>query len=305
MSHSNEQPTWSSIALRQAKAKRTHSVVLFLLLLPAAAPSAWAWGREGHRLTALVAEQYLTPETKAQVAELLATDKPGETMADIASWADDYRTGHPETERWHFADIPSTAETLDRQRDCPEPKANPTSPWRDCVTDRILYFEGRLGDTSLSLADRAFALKFLVHLIGDVHQPFHTLGDARGGNAIAVNFLGSTQCDNSKCNLHGVWDYEIIGEQGLSEQKYLDRLLDEIKANDWQRMDGGAPTAWANISHHYAVLAMVPNNALLTHEYVDAEAKVIDAQLALGGLRLAHVLNRILGADDAAPAAAH
>ena len=90
----------------------------------------------------------------------------------------------------------------------------------------------------------------------------------------------------------------MIEEQGLSEQKYLARLLAEIKTNNWERLDGGAPAAWANISHHYAVEAMTPNGALLTHDYVNEESKIVDAQLALGGLRLARTLNRILGSQD-------
>jgi len=265
-----------------------------LLRLCAAAPPSWGWGREGHRLTALVAEQYLTFVTKAQIAELLGK----ETLADVAPWADSYRLDHPETSKWHFVDIPKTEAKFDRSRDCPVSATDPKSPWRDCVTDRILYFEGRLGDTSLSPEQRAIALKFVVHLIGDIHQPFHALADDRGGNGITVSFLGSGMCDAYNCNLHGVWDDSIIEEQGLNEKKYTDRLLQEIKDNHWERLDGGEPTTWANISHHYAVEALVPNGALLTHAYVAEESKVVDAQLALGGLRLARVLNRILGVAD-------
>jgi len=269
------------------------------LLLCFTVPS-WAWGREGHRLTALVAEQYLTPETKAQIVKLLHN----QTLADVAPWADDYRVDHPETGAWHYVDIPKAETRFDRNRDCPLSKADPKSPWRDCVTDRILYFEGRLGDQSLSTEERAFALKFLVHLIGDIHQPFHALGDYRGGNDITVHFLGSSVCGAYNCNLHGVWDDTIIEEQGLNEKKYTERLLQEIKDNQWERLAGGEPTTWANISHHYALDALVPNGALITHEYVAEESKIVDAQLALGGLRLARALNRILGAPDAPPAEA-
>jgi S1/P1 Nuclease len=264
------------------------------LLLCLATARGWAWGREGHRLTALVAEQYLTPETKSQIAELLGK----ETLADVSSWADAYRAEHPETGKWHYVDIPEAEASFDRNRDCPVSTIDPKSPWRDCLTDRILYFEGRLGDTALSPEQRAMALKFVVHLIGDVHQPFHALADERGGNGIIVNFMGSSACGSYNCNLHGVWDDSIIEEQGLSEKKYTDRLLQEIKDNHWERLDGGAPTTWANLSHGYAVAALMPNEALLTHEYVAAESKVVDAQLALGGLRLARVLNRILGTAD-------
>jgi hypothetical protein len=282
--------------------KRVRAVVAGILLLGVTAPQGWAWGRVGHRLTALVAEAYLTPETKAKIAELLSADsKSKETLADIAPWADEYRQQHPETAPWHFVDIPAAEAKFDRQRDCPVSSTDPKSPWRDCVTDRILYFEGRLGDESLSLQERAIALKFLVHLVGDLHQPLHTLGDARGGNEIAVNFLGSSQCDSYKCNLHGVWDNSMIEEHNLSEPKYTEMLLSEIKENNWERLSGGEPATWANISHKYAVDALVPNSSVIPRSYYKEEVKIVDAQLALGGLRLARVLNRILGPPVVVP----
>jgi hypothetical protein len=279
------------------KNKNCRAVLVALLLLTATTRASWGWGREGHRLTALVAEAYLTPEAKAQVAELLH----GESLADVAPWADEYRKNHPETGPWHYVDIPRSAATFDRQRDCPVSKTDPTSPWRDCVTDRILYFEGRLGDTSLSPKDRAFALKFLVHLIGDIHQPFHAIGDDRGGNGIRVTFLGRSQCGDYNCNLHGVWDDAMIDETGLNEKQYTAVLLQDIKDHYWEQMAGGAPSTWANISHHYAVLAYAPNGAMLTRDYYNQEIPIVNAQLALGGLRLAHVLNRILVAPTPAP----
>jgi hypothetical protein len=278
-------------------ARTARSAIALALLLSIAAPPTWAWGREGHRLTALVAEHFLSPAAKAQIAELLHH----ESLADVAPWADEYRNSHPETAPWHFVDIPASAATFDRDRDCPHSAAEPQSPWRDCVTDRILYFEGRLGDDTVSPAERAVALKFLVHLIGDVHQPFHAMGDARGGNQTRVFFLGSPQCGGSTCNLHNVWDDAIIDNQALSEARYTERLLHEIEENHWERLSGGEPTSWANASHHYAVLAQAPNGALLTHDYVAEETTVVDSELALGGLRLAHVLNRILAAPDAKP----
>jgi hypothetical protein len=259
------------------------------MMLSVATPRSWAWGREGHRLTALVAEEYLTRDARLQIAELLH----GETLADVASWADEYRKVASETAKWHYVDIPGTAEKFDRDRDCPV-SADKNSPWRDCVTDRILYFESRLADTSLDPRERAMALKFLVHFIGDVHQPFHAIGDARGGNQIRVTFLGSQQCGTSLCNLHSVWDDAIIEEQSLNDKKYTARLLEEIKQNNWERFAGGDPVAWANASHHYAVLAEAPNGAMLMRDYLTEETRVVDAELALGGLRLAHVLNAIL-----------
>lgn len=260
-------------------------VILFSLM---GVQQSHAWGREGHRLTALVAEHYLTDSARAEVAELLGKD----TLADVAPWADSYRQEHPETGKWHYVDIPQAAATFDRMRDCPA--ATDGGPWRDCATDRILYFEGRLGDRSLSREDRAFALKFLVHLIGDLHQPFHAYGEQRGGNGIHVMVAGSSYCGSGRCNLHGVWDEELIVQHGLNEPKYLAHLLDVIGSEKLEAKSGGEPTTWANLSHKLADDAVVPDGAMLPQDYVRTEGAVVDDQLALGGLRLARVLNRIL-----------
>ncbi|HZL26476.1 MAG TPA: S1/P1 nuclease [Acidobacteriaceae bacterium] len=285
------------------KKSMIRSAVTLALVFGIATPPTWGWGREGHRLTALVAENYLTPETRAAVQELLGK----QSIADVASWADDNRAQHPETGKWHFADTPLADDTYNRDRDCPK-SADATSPWRDCVVDRILYFEMRLADKTLTHDQRAEALKYIIHFIGDIHQPFHVLGDARGGNDNAVTFMGSTQCGNYKCNLHGTWDDAMIDHHDLNEKKYTAFLLDDIQQHDWQKLAGGNPVQWANASHKYAMNAYAPNGALITKEYYTEEIKVIDSQLALGGLRLARVLNTILGGQpvppmpDAAPA---
>jgi len=116
-----------------------------------------------------------------------------------------------------------------------------------------------------------------------------------------VVFLGSQQCESYHCNLHSVWDDSMIHERGLSEAKYTDLLLKEIAENHWERLSGGEPTQWANISHQYAVNAKVQNGYLIKHDYYDEEIKVVDSQLALAGLRLAHVLNRILAPETPSP----
>jgi hypothetical protein len=275
------------------------SAALALLLAGCATPASWAWGREGHRLTALVAEHYLTPETRAAVQELLGK----ESMAGVASWADEFRTEHPETGKWHFADIPNSESVYSRERDCPA-SPDASSAWRDCVVDRILYFEMRLADKTLPRQQRYEALKYLIHFIGDIHQPFHTMGDARGGNDISVTFMGSNMCGTYKCNLHGVWDSELIDHHNLNEEKYTAFLLADIQEHDWEKRAGGTPVQWANVSHHYGVSAFAPNGALLTKEYYTEEIQVVDAELALGGLRLARVLNTILGGQAVPPAAA-
>ena len=189
---------------------------------------------------------------------------------------------------------------------------NPTADARNSVsTSRIAARVRRIKPSpSTSAADRANDLCWVLHLVGDIHQPFHVLGDARGGNSNAVTFMGSTQCGNYKCNLHGTWDDAMIEHHDLNEKKYTAFLLDDIQQHDWQKLAGGNPVQWANASHKYAMNAYAPNGALITKEYYTEEIKVIDSQLALGGLRLARVLNTILSGQsvppmpDAAPAPA-
>src|SRR5580698_5747428 len=112
---------------RRSRQKAARSVAAGVLLFSIATSQCWAWGREGHRLTALVAEAYLTPETRAQIAELLHK----ETLAEVAPWADEYRVDHPETGKWHYVDIPKSEAKFDRNRDCPVSETDPKSPWRD------------------------------------------------------------------------------------------------------------------------------------------------------------------------------
>ena len=261
-----------------------------LLLCFVLIPQCHAWGREGHRLTALVAQEHLSPTAEANVRYLLGKD----TLADVAPWADEYREDHRETAPWHFVEIPGAQDTYDRLRDCPLSEGNAASPWRDCVVDRILYFEDQLKDPAVNKKQKEFALKFLVHLIGDIHQPFHTIATARGGNTIQVTFFCTPQCGpRSLCNLHGVWDDELIDHQDLSEKKYVAHLDSEILEHNWDKLPEGDPISWANASHHYAQAAFVPNNTPISSDYYDKTIKVVDQQLALGGLRLADVLNRI------------
>jgi hypothetical protein len=277
--------------------KRILVVYLFCFAL---VQQCFAWGREGHRLTAMVAEDYLTPLAQENVRYLLGK----QSLADVSSWADEYREDHRETARWHFVNIPGSASSYDRVRDCPEPDNDPQSKWRDCVVDRILYFEEQLQSSSTDKKQKAFALKFLVHLVGDIHQPLHAIGEARGGNDIHAILFGTMQCgERSECNLHGAWDEGLLEHRNMHEKGYLGLLRSEIRENDWQREDGGDPTVWANASHRYAQHAFVPAGTLIDSRYYEMEIKVVDQQLALGGLRLAHVLNEIFTAPPSPSAA--
>ncbi len=269
-----------------------------LLILPTQAPLL-AWGVQGHRLVARVAESRLTPAARKATAWLL----DGRSLADVASWADDIRDANQQTGFWHYLNIPPTATGYDRDRDCPRQPGVAAGAradrWRDCAVDRILYSRERLADTSLDRPDRATALKYLVHFIGDLHQPFHALGVEQGGNGILVSVFGSDNCGNdparpSPCNLHSVWDSRLIARRALNDAQYLASLEATIKQHVLNARPIGTPDLWAVESFRLARAALVPQKADIDHASYTRHIPVIDERLALAGLRLASVLNNAL-----------
>jgi hypothetical protein len=143
---------------------RTKTVAALILLLLFSLPTdLLGWGGEGHRIVANIAEARLTPAAKAQILLLL----DGAHLADVASWADEVRRDRPGTSNGHYVDIPYEASSYDASRDC-----KPTDRG-DCGIAEIDRAERVLSYTSQSKAARVEALKFLVHFVGDLHQPLH------------------------------------------------------------------------------------------------------------------------------------
>ena len=197
---------------------------LAFVIIAGAAVRVDAWGVQGHRVVALLAIARLSPVARANVALLL----PDRTLADVSRWADDYITDNTQTGPWHYVNLPEGATRYERDRDCPRQPGvaagSPADRWRDCIVDRILYSQQRLGDAALDRADRAIALKFLVHFVADLHQPFHATGIARGGNTIPLVVFGSPTCVSSSgatnpCNLHGGDAARVDVTRGKSRKK--------------------------------------------------------------------------------------
>src|ERR1700731_3171785 len=159
------------------------AILALLLLLVLGLPArALAWGSEGHRIAAEIAEQYLEPAAARQVRELLAIEN-ATTLAQVSTWADEIRPQRRDTARRHFVDIPvhpppGTPAAYDAVRDCPR---------GDCVVAAIERFAAVLRDRSAAPRRRLEALKFVVHFVADVHQPLHSADDGdRGGNMVRV-----------------------------------------------------------------------------------------------------------------------
>ncbi|HEY6350093.1 MAG TPA: S1/P1 nuclease [Candidatus Angelobacter sp.] len=264
--------------------------LLLLLVLPSA--QSFAWGYKGHQIVADIARNHLTATAKQNLQALLGNDD----LASIANWADEVRPNRPETFGWHFVDIPRDATGFSDERDCYQPDdKHPSSKddHQNCVVDRINMFKQVLANKNAAQADRMEALKFLVHFVGDIHQPMHAIEDAKGGNDIHISSFGSTQCGKYLCNLHAEWDSGLLEHSGRSEQEYVAYLEQMITTQKLQA--SGTPDTWANESLRLAKQAWLNDGASADEAYYRANIKVVDERLALAGLRLAAMLNDALG----------
>jgi S1/P1 Nuclease len=251
-------------------------LALFALLILQPLP-ALAWGPEGHEIIAQIAEDHLTPEARQIVWAML----DGASLASVSNWADDIRPSRPETARWHYVNFAEGAKDYVPARDCADIPGQ-----GDCVIAAI----GRaVADLTRDDASQVDALKFLVHFVGDVHQPFHAVATERGGNGIHVTFFGN------RTNLHAVWDSGFIQHSRRTSEEYAKYLETTwITGKDVTVLAQGTPVDWAFASRDIGEAALVPQGSPLEQDYYVKYAPVVDGQLALAGLRLAKLLNENL-----------
>lgn len=332
------------------------------LLILFIAADTFAWGDYGHRLTARIAARFLTQQAQSVITDLLRADisansayyqercpsvatlgsKPTLTAAEmatfvetglacIAPWADPpLKWARPYSSNWHFIDVPvnmsgptgPVTTTMDLARDC-----RMDDKKGDCAVLAVRRFRPILANSTEHSIPRAEALKFIVHIIGDLHQPLHCVTDKKdfsnledmgdiGGNKKSVQFNVPGWDNNlhkdinprwqDHWNLHSVWDEGIIDAtmklENLDEEKYLDRLLKPLQdATPQERADlqSGDLSTWISASYTIAVEKVYKLPAFdavyggykLEPTYYTANASVVDQQLQKGGLRLAQFLN--------------
>jgi hypothetical protein len=268
---------------------RAASLIAGALLALACPVHALAWGSEGHRVVAEIAEQYVELATARQVRDLLATEN-ATTLAEVSTWADQIRLQRSDTAPWHYVNIPihpptGTLAAYDPERDCPESK---------CVVAKIEQFRAMLHDERTPVGQRVEALKFLVHFVGDIHQPLHCANDNdHGGNAIAVEFNGQ------RTTLHAVWDSGILGPVVKGDERaYALELARSITAADTTEWGRRSTVDWANESYRIAatiVYGQLPHSSgSISESYEIAALPVVNGQLRKAGVRLAEVLNEAL-----------
>jgi nuclease S1 len=220
----------------KARRKRTRSIfvgALTLLVCFQMTASAWAWGRIGHRVIAKFAEKKLNPKAKAAIAALL---DEGESIADASTWADENRGRLPKTAPWHYVDVPLDQAKYDS-------RFSGDVPDKGCIVDKIHEFQKTLKDPSRSVEERRFALRFLVHLIQDLHMPLH-VGDNhdKGASRTQVRFY------DRGTNMHRLWDSYMIERAGDDEDFWLADLAELDKTGNRDAAMKGTVEDWATES---------------------------------------------------------
>ncbi|WP_444909651.1 S1/P1 nuclease [Microbulbifer sp. TRSA005] len=241
-----------------------------------------AWGDDGHRVVGEIAWHYLAPNVAAEVELLL--DEVGEPhLAESATWADRIRSN--EQYNWaapmHYINLSRDWNRYDAERDCP-----PTG----CIVKAIQQFEEVLADRTRSGTERAEALMFIAHFVGDLHQPLHTgLYSDRGGNDVFVHFYGE------ETNLHALWDIHLVSRVVTDWQGYAKEQTEKIGAVQSQLWQSTDAIDWAKESHQLAHKLAYTNETQLGEKYFLRCRDSLEMRLQQGGVRLAAVLNKVLG----------
>ncbi len=245
------------------------------LLAASSIPQVHAWGQTGHRITGAIAEQYLSDEARAAIAILL----PNESLAEASTYADEMRSNpndfwQKEAGPYHYVTVPKGKHY--HEVDAPEQG--------DAYT-ALKKFSKIVKDGTAPFAERQRALRFIVHIIGDLHQPLHAgNGTDKGGNDLKLEFFW----DDS--NLHRVWDSGLIDRRQLSFtewSKWLSEKITPEQAKAWNTTD---PLIY--IAESAAIRDVIyPETERLSWDYLYQHLPIATERLQEGGVRIAAHLN--------------
>jgi hypothetical protein len=277
----------------------TALTALVVALMPS---PAFAWGKTGHRVIAAIADTQLSGLARAQVERILG---PGESLDEAANWPDEMRSAPGQfwqktATPWHYV----TLNGIIYDHAPPEGDA----------LEALARFSRTLQDPNASLTDRQLALRFIVHLVGDLHQPLHNGRCCdRGGNDVKVTFFGKPT------NLHAVWDSQLVDDEQLSFSELAAKLERHISPEDVVKWWDINPRDWVSESAElrdglYPTAADMPkplkgkkvkNGAPvvpdLSYSYVYRFTPVMERRLSEGGVRLAAYLNALFAEPQPLP----
>lgn len=270
--------------------RSTAIAVLAASLMPT---PAFAWGKTGHRVVAAIADTQLSGVARAEVEQILGY---GESLDEAANWPDEMRaaTGtfwEKTATPWHYVTLNGVL-------------YDHAPPEGDALT-ALDRFTKTLQDPNAIQADRQLALRFIVHLVGDLHQPLH-VGKCcdKGGNDVRVTWFGKPT------NLHAVWDSQLVDDEQLSFTELAAKLQRHIRPEDVVKWWDPDPRDWIAESAGvrdtlYPTAADMPKPPKgkkklkkgtlpdLAYTYVYKFTPVMEQRLSQGGIRLAAYLNAI------------
>ncbi|KAK8155823.1 nuclease PA3 [Phyllosticta citrichinensis] len=279
--------------------------VVSLLPLSLLTSQAHAWGYLGHETVAFIAQNFVSSETATWAQDILADDGTS-YLASVATWADSYRyTDEGDfSADYHWIDAnddPPETCNVDLERDCPE---------QGCIVSAIANYTSRVQSSTLSTTEVQKALKWVIHFLGDIHQPLHVEAIEAGGNGIEVTY------DGESTNLHHIWDSnmpeQLVGGYSLSDaQTWAETLTTEIKSGSYSSdaaswLDGmdvddaeSSAMVWATETNKFVCSTVMPDGREavetgdLSGDYYDSSIDVIKERIARAGYRLAAWLDLI------------
>jgi len=243
---------------------------------------AFCWGTTGHRTIAEIAEKHLSKKAKKQLQKIIGNQK----LAYFSNWPDfiksDTLTTYKETDVWHYVNVKSGLGAKEFEGALKEMK----SP---NLYSQILSQKAILKSKKTSTKEKEVALKFLIHLVGDLHQPLHVgRAEDQGGNQIKLSFF------KESTNLHTLWDSKLVDFQKYSYTEYAD-VLNRKSLISYQNARKGTLENW--FFESYTIASKIYNqssaNTNYSYDYNYKFLDIMDEQLYRGGVRLAKILNEI------------
>ena len=233
----------------------------------------FAWGKTGHRIVGEIAETYLTKNAKDQIKKLMGHHD----ISRMTVWADEIKSD-PEwkhANNWHWCTIPDNEKYIKGKYD-------------GLAVEKLKEFITTLKTKKSTPQDKQIALKFLVHIVGDLHQPLHVgNGKDRGGNSIRLKWFGEST------NLHSIWDTKLIDFQKLSYSEYANYLLLEENRSMIRKWQADSILVYVHESRDLRKQCYDFSNEDLKWEYFYFNKSLLEKRLLQGGIRLSGELNRI------------
>ena len=231
------------------------------------------WGKTGHRITGKIAETYLTKNAKTQIKKLMGHHD----LSRMSNWADEIKSdpNWKIANDWHWCTIPD-GELYEKDKHSGK------------AVEKVNDFISVLKNKKSKKEDKQIALKFLVHLIGDLHQPMHVgNGKDRGGNDIKLKWF------NAPTNLHRIWDSDLINLQELSYSEYSDYLMLNENRGKIRKWQGDDVLIYIHESRDMRTQCYDFSGENLKWEYFYKHKELLEKRLLQGGVRLSGELNRI------------